>query len=158
MQIVINILIGFLVINSILLVLIVLMQRPKNEGLGAAFGGGVTENIFGGQTSNVLTKFTTYLAAGFFGLSFLIAALYARVDTARSKTQQELLATPAPEEKEEAKAPAPGAEAAPAETPQPQPEGQPGAQSDAAQQDAAAAPEASPAPADSPAPGASPAP
>ncbi len=97
MEILINILIGFLILNSILLVLIVLMQRPKNEGLGAAFGGGLTENIFGGQTSNVLTKFTTYLTVVFFGLSFLIAVLYARVDSSKSKTQQELLSTPSQE-------------------------------------------------------------
>jgi protein translocase SecG subunit len=43
-----------------LMVLIILMQRPKSEGLGAAFGAGVTENIFGAQTTNVLVKFTTW--------------------------------------------------------------------------------------------------
>jgi len=39
------------------MLLVILMQRPKSEGLGAAFGGGVTENIFGAQTTNVLVKF-----------------------------------------------------------------------------------------------------
>ena len=35
------------VIVSILIVFLVLLQRPKNEGLGAAFGGDTASNIFG---------------------------------------------------------------------------------------------------------------
>ena len=54
MQIVINILLVIHVLVSLLIVFLVLMQRPKNEGLGAAFGGGVTDNLFGAQTTNVL--------------------------------------------------------------------------------------------------------
>ena len=46
-----SILIGFLltvhVIVCVLLILIVLMQRPKSEGLGTTFGGGVTDTLFG---------------------------------------------------------------------------------------------------------------
>ena len=33
------------------MMLVILMQRPKSEGLGAAFGGAVTENLFGAQTT-----------------------------------------------------------------------------------------------------------
>ncbi|MEY5010414.1 MAG: preprotein translocase subunit SecG, partial [Verrucomicrobiota bacterium] len=50
LPIVINILLGIHVIVSILIVFFTLMQRPKNEGLGAAFGGGMTDNLFGAQT------------------------------------------------------------------------------------------------------------
>ncbi len=91
MQILANILLAFLIIDALLLVLIVLMQRPKNEGLGAAFGGGVTENIFGAQTTNVLAKFTMYLGIIFFVLALSIAALNARIHSPKSAIQQELL-------------------------------------------------------------------
>jgi protein translocase SecG subunit len=55
MTILINFLLVIEAIVAILMMLVILMQRPKSEGLGAAFGGGVTENIFGAQTTNVLT-------------------------------------------------------------------------------------------------------
>ena len=47
MQILINFLLAIYVLVALLMLLVILMQRPKSEGLGAAFGGGVTENIFG---------------------------------------------------------------------------------------------------------------
>src|SRR5437763_16386165 len=71
----INILLGLYVFVALLMILVILMQRPKSEGLGAAFGGGVTENIFGAQTTNVLTKITGWLAAMFFLLTFAISIL-----------------------------------------------------------------------------------
>jgi preprotein translocase subunit SecG len=74
-----------------LMVLIILMQRPKSEGLGAAFGAGVTENIFGAQTTNVLVKFTTWLAGIFFVLTFALSVLYAHQSTASSAFRRELM-------------------------------------------------------------------
>ena len=62
----INVLLTIHVIVSLLIVLLVLMQRPKSEGLGAAFGGGMTENLFGAQTSNVLANATRWLGGIFF--------------------------------------------------------------------------------------------
>src|SRR5262249_33637339 len=72
-----------LVIVCILLILVVLMQRPKNEGLGAAFGSGVTENIFGAQTATVLTKATVYLGCIFFAVTLLLTLLTARQSAGR---------------------------------------------------------------------------
>jgi preprotein translocase subunit SecG len=69
---------------ALLMMLVILMQRPKSEGLGAAFGGGVTENIFGAQTTNVLTKITGWLAALFFILTFVLSILYAHKGNSRS--------------------------------------------------------------------------
>ena len=60
---------------ALLMVFVILMQRPKSEGLGAAFGGAVTENIFGAQTTNVLVKFTGWLAGTFFVLTFALSIL-----------------------------------------------------------------------------------
>src|SRR3954453_8839326 len=73
----INLLLGLWCLVALLMMLVILMQRPKSEGLGAAFGGGVTENIFGAQTTNVLVKFTTWLAGIFFALTFGLSVLYA---------------------------------------------------------------------------------
>jgi preprotein translocase subunit SecG len=73
------------------MILVILMQRPKSEGLGAAFGGGVTENIFGAQTTNVLTKFTGWLAGIFFVLTFVLSILYAHRGGASSELKRELM-------------------------------------------------------------------
>lgn len=90
-----NFLIGFclvlFVLVCVLMVLVILMQRPKSEGLGAAFGGAVTENIFGAQTTNVLVKFTTWLAGIFFALTFVLSILYAHRSTAGSAFRRELM-------------------------------------------------------------------
>src|SRR5437763_4183701 len=77
MNILINVILAIDMVVAVLMTLVILMQRPKSEGLGAAFGGGVTENIFGAQTTNVLVKFTTWLAGIFFALTFGLSVLYA---------------------------------------------------------------------------------
>ena len=59
-----------LVAVSILIVLIVLLQRPKQEGLGTAFGGGSLDSALGAHTSDVLQKITTW-----FGVIFFISAI-----------------------------------------------------------------------------------
>ena len=78
MQIVINILLVIHVLVALLIVFLVLMQRPKNEGLGAAFGGGVTDNLFGAQTTNVLQTITRWLGCIFFALSLGLSLLYVK--------------------------------------------------------------------------------
>ena len=95
MNLLINLLLGFFVLVSVLMVLVILMQRPKSEGLGAAFGGGVTENIFGAQTTNVLVKFTTWLVGIFFVLTFALSILNAHRSTADSAFRRELMKTQA---------------------------------------------------------------
>jgi preprotein translocase subunit SecG len=73
------------------MLLFILMQRPRSEGLGAAFGGGVTENIFGAQTTNVLVKITAWLAGIFFALTFVLSVLYAHKTSGDSALRRELL-------------------------------------------------------------------
>ncbi len=89
LPIVINILLAIHVLVSLLIVLLVLMQRPKNEGLGAAFGGGMTENLFGAQTSNVLQTITRWLGGLFFVLALSLSYLYVK-NTQKSNIQQRL--------------------------------------------------------------------
>src|ERR1051325_5763998 len=91
MNLVITLLLVLFVLVSVLMVLVILMQRPKSEGLGAAFGGGVTENIFGAQTTNVLVKFTTWLAGIFFALTFALSILNAHKSTADSAFRRALM-------------------------------------------------------------------
>ena len=83
----INFLLAINVIVSLLIIFIVLMQRPKSEGLGAAFGGGMTENLFGAQTSNVLANFTRWLGGLFFMLTLVLSILYAKQSRQHSAIQ-----------------------------------------------------------------------
>ncbi|HEY6207321.1 MAG TPA: preprotein translocase subunit SecG [Chthoniobacterales bacterium] len=106
MTILINVLLAIWVLVALLMVLVILMQRPKSEGLGAAFGAGVTENIFGAQTTNVLVKFTGWLAGFFFLLTFALSILYAHKNAGNSALRRELL------KQQTAAQPSPGATAA----------------------------------------------
>jgi preprotein translocase subunit SecG len=74
-----------LVVACPLMCLVILMQRSKQEGLGAAFGGGFTDSVWGAQTSNVLVKATVVFAATFFIVSIALARLY----TVRTHLQKE---------------------------------------------------------------------
>ncbi len=71
----INLLLVIFVIVCLLMILLILMQRPKQEGLGAAFGGGVTDQVFGARTTNVLQRGTVYLGSLFFILALTLAVL-----------------------------------------------------------------------------------
>ncbi|MCX6865555.1 MAG: preprotein translocase subunit SecG [Verrucomicrobia bacterium] len=71
----INLLLVVFVIVCLLMILLILMQRPKQEGLGAAFGAGVTDQVFGARTTNVLQRGTVYLGSLFFLLSLTLAVL-----------------------------------------------------------------------------------
>ncbi len=87
-----GILIGVLltthVIVSVLLLLIILMQRPRSEGLGTAFGGNVADTLFGSGAGNVLTKITAWLATIFFVTTITLAYLYSHRDTSSSLSKK----------------------------------------------------------------------
>src|SRR5882762_5033610 len=73
--------IGFLtvvlVLDSLILVLLVLVQLPKKEaGIGQAFGGSTTDALFGAGSGNALTKMTKYAAGIFFALTLLLSMLH----------------------------------------------------------------------------------
>ncbi|MEA3212616.1 MAG: hypothetical protein QOE70_5673 [Chthoniobacter sp.] len=96
LHIVINLLLAIHVMVSLLIILLVLMQRPKNEGLGAAFGGGMTDNLFGAQTTNVLQTITRYLGGIFFALTLLLTFLSSRQNLGRSNLRERLGGTAPP--------------------------------------------------------------
>ncbi len=87
----INVLLLIFVFICLLMTLLILMQRPKQEGLGAAFGGGVTDQVFGARTTNVLQKGTVYLGSLFFILSLLLSVLIGQQNkTAKVVTDKDL--------------------------------------------------------------------
>ncbi len=94
-----SVLIGVLLVIHVLicaiLVCAVLMQLPRSEGLGAAFGGGAAENVFGAQTTHVLAKLTVWLGVGFFAVTLLLAVAFAHNQPSTSQFEQEVLSTTA---------------------------------------------------------------
>jgi len=137
MNLLISLFLIFFVLVALLMVLVILMQRPKSEGLGAAFGGGVTENIFGAQTTNVLVKFTTWLAGTFLAITLALSILYAHRGTGgESAFRRELMKSQA----------APQTSPAPTTASQPSPASSPASNSGTgALSEGAATPETSPA-------------
>lgn len=90
MNVLINLLLCVHVLVCLLIVLAVLMQRPKSEGLGGALGGGMTESLFGAQSSNVISTATRWLGILFFVLTITLSVLYARQGRSGSGVQKKL--------------------------------------------------------------------
>ena len=66
-----------LILITLFMMLVILMQRPNtNAGMGAAFGGGVTESTFGAETTNILTRATKWSAVAFFLVAVILYVLY----------------------------------------------------------------------------------
>ncbi|HKL52537.1 MAG TPA: preprotein translocase subunit SecG [Wenzhouxiangellaceae bacterium] len=58
------------------LIAIVLVQRGPGATMGAAFGSGASGTVFGSRgAGNFLTRTTSWLAVGFFGISLALAVL-----------------------------------------------------------------------------------
>lgn len=74
-----QILIGFLyvleVIVCVLMSGVILLQKPKEGGLGVSFGGGMGEAFFGANMGNVLTKATVVLATIFLANTLTLSVL-----------------------------------------------------------------------------------
>jgi len=96
----IDVLLVVYVLDCLFMGLVIMMQRSKQEGLGAAFGGGFTDSIWGAQTSQVLVKATVVAAALFFILSITLARLYSMreatpLPTSSVQTELEKASVPA---------------------------------------------------------------
>ena len=101
MNFLIAILTVVMVLDSLLLILLVLIQLPKKEaGAGLAFGGAATDALFGAGSGNVLTKITKYSVVIFFVLIMLLSGLQSSArhrDASRFKKEYEQLQkTPVP--------------------------------------------------------------
>lgn len=75
-----------LILASVVLILIVLMQRASTSGgLGTAFGGGFTESTFGAEAGDMLRKITYYTSTLFFVVSLLLYLGYIAQSGAKSE-------------------------------------------------------------------------
>ena len=109
---------AILLIVSALLLLVVLMQRPKQEGLGAAFGAQMTDQAFGAQTTDVLKKGTVFFGTLFMLFSFVLAVLMnAQYKLSHSTDLVNPVATEAPAQEAQQPAEEQAQPAAPAEAP-----------------------------------------
>lgn len=99
----IQLLVAALVVVSLLLLGVVLMQRPKQEGLGAAFGAAITDQAFGARTTDVLKKATVYFGSAFMFLCLVLAML---INRQHVKNSESLLGSSVPEAVQEAPTPA----------------------------------------------------
>ena len=102
------------VIVCIFLVVVILMQAAKGHGLAGAFGsfgGGMTQNLFGAQAGDVLTKATTIAAITFVCTSLTLAILSAKrsasimTDVKKEAVTEEKADKPIEEKSVEQKAP-----------------------------------------------------
>ena len=146
------------VLSCLLLAGVVLLQKPKEGGLGGMLGGGMGEAVLGADAGNILIKATAFLGTIFIVNTLVLASFTAR---AHKKSMMSGVSAPAPVQSQalpqlptavpgpvtdNAAAPAAEAPAAPAPAPE------------AAPAPAAPAPEAAaPAPAAPAAPAAAPA-
>ena len=68
------------VIVCLLLALVVMLQKPKEGGLGGAIGGGMLEASLGADAGNVLIKTTAILGAIFLLNTLVLARLTSTVN------------------------------------------------------------------------------
>ena len=112
-----NILIGFLyvveVLVCLLLALVVMLQKPKEGGLGGAIAGGSLEATLGADAANVLIKTTSILGAIFLINTLLLAALTSSAKSGSVVAGEEVL-PPAPVTQEAPAVPEAPAPVAPA--------------------------------------------
>jgi len=65
-----------LIICSVVLILIILIQKGKGGGLSGAFGGGAVSGILGSKAKEPLTWFTIFLVGVFLTFAIAMAKFY----------------------------------------------------------------------------------
>ena len=113
MSIVIGCLYVVEVIVCLLLAMVVMLQKPKEGGLGGAIGGGMLEASLGADAGNVLIKTTAILGAIFLVNTLVLARLTSTVHS-HSLMANEAEAAPAAQEAPELPMSAPELPEAPA--------------------------------------------
>lgn len=107
-----NILLIFHVLIAVVIIVLVLMQQGKGADMGAAFGGGSSQSLFGARGSaNFLSRTTSILVTLFFLTSMTLAYLYTAqsssssinvsssvTDTQPLSPESDVPATPTPSE------------------------------------------------------------
>ena len=125
MSILIGLLTAIHVLVALIVIVLVLMQKSSEQGVGAAFGSGVTETMFGGGTATALVRMTIWCASILLATTLILAVLHSHRrgsggSLMRRAMEQAPAApasapeTPAPATPPAAPAPAPAPPAAPA--------------------------------------------
>lgn len=87
----INVVLIVHVLAAVSMVALILLQHGKGADMGAAFGSGASQTLFGSRGSaNFLSRMTSVLAVVFFATSLTLAYLYSEVSVPRSVTEQEV--------------------------------------------------------------------
>tara|TARA_Y100000991_G_scaffold155404_1_gene118262 strand:- start:296 stop:670 length:375 start_codon:yes stop_codon:yes gene_type:complete len=78
-----TVLLSLLVIDALALIALVLIQQGKGADVGAAFGSGSSNTVFGSSGgATAMTRITTWLSIGFFVVAFGLAY------TAKERSEQ----------------------------------------------------------------------
>ena len=94
------------ILVSVLMILVILLQTGKGAEIGAAFGGGYSQTLFGSAGPvGFLNKLTTVIAVVFMLTSLFLAFLAGQPPTTKSLVdevpQQEVPAVPPPAQEAE---------------------------------------------------------
>jgi len=102
------------VISAIALIGLILLQQGKGADIGASFGSGASQTLFGSRGSaNFLTRTTAILGTVFFLSNLGLAWLYAQNTTPTSVTKSVVIEQPAKPEPPKSADGAPAAPKAP---------------------------------------------
>ncbi len=74
----IELLMGIHIAVSLFLILIIMMQGSKSEGLSGVFGGGGSGTLFGTGTRTFLAKLTTVLGIAFMLICISLTIFFSR--------------------------------------------------------------------------------
>src|SRR5271170_6791620 len=81
------------ILVALFVILLVLMQKSSEQGVGAAFGGGVTETVYGAGTTTALVRLTIWCACLLLATTLILAVLHSHRSKAGGSLMQRSLAT-----------------------------------------------------------------
>ncbi len=90
-----------LVIDSILLIIIILMQKTKGAEIGAVFGSGAAAAVLGAGAANIITKITYWLGGIFLALVFTLTILHHKIVKSQTVLETIPVETSSPDKKQE---------------------------------------------------------
>jgi len=93
MSILIGILTALHVMVALFLIVLVLMQKSSEQGVGAAFGGGVTETVFGAGTTTALVRLTIWCACLLLATTLILAVLHSHRTSSGGSLMRKTLTT-----------------------------------------------------------------
>ena len=84
------------IIVSVLLVILVLIQKGRGGGLASAFGGAGGQSAFGSKTGDTFTKITIGFVAVFLVLAVVVSKYYKSESTIQEATTESSFQSEAP--------------------------------------------------------------